>query len=79
MLFCQLSRVAGSRFQKKMQILTIFALVKYCKCRVIIVAKPKKTCNIVWTLNKYIAEGWMGFEGLDLEVGCGIEWFVLQF
>ena len=58
-LFCQLSRVAGTRFQKKkMQILNIFALVKYRKYRVIIVSIPKISCNIVWTPKKNIAEGW---------------------
>ena len=30
---------------------------KYCKYRVIIVSKPKISCNIVWTLKKDIAEG----------------------
>ena len=31
---------------------------KYRKYRVIIVSKPKISCNIVWTLKKDIAEGW---------------------
>ena len=30
---------------------------KYRKYRVIIVSKPKISCNIVWTLKKDIAEG----------------------
>ena len=30
----------------------------YCKYRVIMVSKPKISCNIVWTLKKDIAEGW---------------------
>ena len=32
--------------------------LKYCKYRVIIVSKPKISCNIVWTQKKDIAEGW---------------------
>ena len=33
---------------------------KYRKYRVIIVSKPKISCNIVWTLKKDIVKGWSG-------------------
>ena len=33
---------------------------KYRKYRVIIVSKPKISCNIVWTLKKDIVKGWLG-------------------
>ena len=32
---------------------------KYRKYRVIIVSKPKISCNIVWTLKKDIVKGWL--------------------
>ena len=41
--------------EKKTQ---FFKLLKYRVYRVIIVSKPKISCNIVWTLKKDIAEGW---------------------
>merc|ERR1712130_1063382 len=44
-------------FRKKTLFLT---LLKYRVYRVIIVSKPKISCNIVWTLKKNIAEGWSG-------------------
>ena len=43
--------------EEKMQILNIFALVKYRKYRVIIVSIPKISCNIVWTPKKDIVHG----------------------
>ena len=43
--------------ERKPQLLTIFALVKYCKYRVIIVSKPQISCNIVWTLKKNSLRG----------------------
>ena len=53
--FCQLSRVAGTRFLGKN---ANFTLLKYRVYRVIIVSKPKISCNIVWILKKDIAVGW---------------------
>ena len=42
---------------------------KYRKYPVIIVSKPKISCNIVWTLKKDIAEGWSRHHRLTIE-GC---------
>ena len=43
--------------EKNPQFLTIFALVKYRKYRVIIVSKPKISCNIVWIKKKISLRG----------------------